>query len=108
MFDWNETPIVLLGTKAVIYITTTARTVFVPHCNKAFMTDMRSHHYHQLKFRVPATRGYHILGINHLNLSHGTVPTVSKADRTVLAAIDLLEKLETILPPLAQYKVQHL
>ena len=36
--------------KAMIYITTNARTTFAPHCNKAFVTSMSHHYYYLLEF----------------------------------------------------------
>ena len=99
-FDWNKTLIVLLKTKAMLYIATNARTTFAPHFDKMFVTGMAPHHYRLLKFFVPETRGYHILGTYRLDPAHWTLPTVSETDRTVLVATELLENLEMMPPPL--------
>ena len=84
-FNWIRTPIVPLGTKAMIYTVTDAQTTFAPHCDTAFVTGMAPHYYHLLKFCVPATRGYCKSGTYYLTLAHCMIPTVSEADRTVLS-----------------------
>ena len=97
-FDRNKTPIIQLGTKVMIHIATDTRNMFAPHCDKAFVTDIESHHYRLLNLGVPTTRGHSISGTFHLGPAQWTLPTVSKADRTVLATTKLLEK---------QYKTCH-
>ena len=108
-FDWNKTPIALLGTKEMIYIATNAWTTFAPHCDKAFITGMTQHHCHFFEFCMPATCEFCISGTYHLNSAYWTMSTVSKAHRTMLAVINLLEKLKKMppLPTSAQYKAQY-
>ena len=92
-FDWNKTTISPLRTKAMIYIVTDAWHTFTSHCDETFVTGMAPHHYHLLKICLPATHGCLILGTYHLDPARWTLLTVSKTDRTVLAATKLFEKL---------------
>ena len=79
-----------LGNKGVAYITPDARNTFAPHRNEAYTVGHAPYHHQLLKCYVPATRGYKITGTYRLDPFHWALPVVSKQDKTVTAAKDLL------------------
>ena len=85
-FNWNRTPIALLGTRGMIFIHSNSRNSFAPHCDEAFTVGRVRHHYCLLEFYVPTTRGYCISGTFRLDPTHWKLPAISEQDKTVVAA----------------------
>ena len=82
--DWNRTPIVLLGTRGMLFIHPDIHNTFAPHCNESFNMGRARHHYCLLEFYVPNTRRYRISGTFCLNPTHWKLPVISEQDKTVV------------------------
>ena len=103
-FDWNTTPLAPVGTKAMVYIHPDNHNTFVPHCNTRHVVERAPNHYRLLEFYIPATRGYRRSGTYRLMPQHCRMPTISKEDRTVEAAADLIKEMKRELPETAKSK----
>ncbi len=53
-FDFNKTPLALLGTKALIYDDTASRASWAPHATDGFYIGPASNHYRCLRFYIPS------------------------------------------------------
>ena len=65
-------------------------------------------HYRLLEMFDPNTRSYRTVGTYKLYPSHCKVPTISEADRTIIAAAELLDTIRVQIPTQADTKRQHL
>jgi len=65
-------------------------------------------HYQLLEMFDPNTRSYWASGTCKLYPTHCKVPTISEADRTIMAATELLDRIRTQIPTQAETKRQHL
>ena len=96
VFDFNKTPMALLGTKILAYINPDARGSWQAHAQDVFYVGREPLHYRLLRFFNAQTKGYIATGTYKLFPVHCRVPAVSKADRTLQAAAELLEALQTM------------
>ena len=108
-FVWNKIHIAPLGTNAMVYISNNTRNTSIPHCDEECVAGMVPHHYHLLFF-TPETPGYHILRTYCLDPSSCTLSALSKTDRTLLTATNVIGKYVSIPHPSlsAQCKANHL
>ncbi len=57
-FDYNNTPLALLGSKEFVYDDPTTRASWVPHGTNAYYVGPAFKHYCCLRFYMPGTRQY--------------------------------------------------
>ena len=91
-FDWNATPIASLETKGSVFIHPDNPNTFAPHCDNGYTVDRCNSHYQLLSFYIQATSGYQHSGTYRLYPQHCRMFTISKEDRTVEAAANLLTR----------------
>ena len=60
-----------------------------------------------IDFFNPKTRAYMKTGTYRLYPKHSNTPTISEADKTILAAGDMLQKLQQAVAPPTELKLQH-
>jgi len=65
-------------------------------------------HYRLPEMFDPNTRSYRTAGTYKLYPTHCKVPTISEADRTIIAAAELLDTIRAQIPTQAETKRQHL
>ena len=107
-FDFNRTPLAPLGTPAVVYDDPSVRGSWAPHGTDAFYVGPCIDHYRLQRFFIPSTRRYRDTGTRELYPAHCNVPTISEADRTLLAAQDLLQAARVTIPNSAAQKLSHI
>ena len=54
-FNWNATPLALLGTRRIGFTHPDNLNSFAPHCDMGYVVGRAPHHYHLLAFYIPAT-----------------------------------------------------
>jgi hypothetical protein len=54
-FNFNKTPLALLGMKALIYDDPTSRALWAPHATDGYYVGPAPNHYRCLRFYIPAT-----------------------------------------------------
>ncbi len=106
-FDYNKTPMVPLGTKALAYVDPDVRGSWAPHALDTFYVGMSPLHYRLLEFWCPETRAYLITGSYKLFPTHCTVPTISEGDRTIISAYDILDAMKAAKPDTARSRVEY-
>ena len=89
-YDFNRTPMAVLGAKALTYLDPEIRASWESHAVDAFYCGMCRQHYRLLEFFVINTRNYRMSGTYRIYPAHSSVPTISEADRTILAAKNFL------------------
>ena len=57
MFDYNQTPLAPLGTKAFVHERPNQRRTHADHGKIAYVIGPSMHHYRHLNFYIPETRG---------------------------------------------------
>merc|ERR1711938_83511 len=107
-FDYNRTPLAPIGTPAIVHDDPGARGTFAPHGTDRFYVGPAMHHYRNQTFFIPATRRYRTTGTRELYPAHCQVPTISEADRTLLAAQELLTTMGATVPTTAKQKLRHI
>ena len=106
--DWNVTPMAPLGNRAAAFITQDNRNTFAPHAIEAYVTVMAPYHYWLLEMYIPTTRGYRLTRTYSPFPSHWSVPIVSEHTSSVVAATDLLQSLQQVVPTTAKNKRQYI
>jgi hypothetical protein len=106
-FDFNKTPLALLGTKALIYDDPTSRALWAPHATDSYYVGPAPNHYWCLQFYIPATRRFRFSDTWRLYLTHCQIPIASQHDLSILAATDLLTALGGTLSTSATAKAKH-
>jgi len=106
-YDYNKTPMSILGTKSLILDDPNTRTAYAPHGTDCYYVGMARKHYRCLRFYCQLTRSYRISDTYKVYPAHCSPPTISEYDRTVLAADALLRQLHSITPLSAASKVKH-
>ena len=76
-FDWNTTPMALLGNRAVAFIAPDNRNTYTSHAEEACVTGMAPEHYQLLELFILTTRGYCLTGTYRLFPLYWSIPTVS-------------------------------
>ena len=106
-FDYNKTPMAVLGTKALAFTDPEDRAAWQTHGVDAFVVGRCPLHYRLLEFFNPKTRAYLKIGTYKLYPQHRKVPSIIKADRTLLVAVEMLKKLQIATSKQATEKMQH-
>ena len=106
-FDYNKTPMAVLGTKALAFIDPDERQSWQAHGVDAYVVGRCPLHYRLLEFYSERTRSYIKTGTYKLYPKHSLIPALSEADRTLQAAQEMLSKLQTSIPEKAQNKIDH-
>ena len=94
-FDYNKTPIAPPGTKALIYEAATRRKTWAPHAVNGWYLGPAMKHYRCGKYFIDHWRAIRIANTAKLFPTHCKIPTISEADRTVLAANELLQRIKS-------------
>ena len=97
----------VLGTKALAFIDPEDRAAWQGHGVDAFVVGRCPLHYRLLEFFNPKTRAYLKTGTYKLYPRHSKVPSISEADRTLLVAQEMLQKLQIATSKQATEKLQH-
>jgi len=85
-FDFNRTPISILGTKALAFVDPDERASWEAHGVDCYVTGRCPDHYPLLKFCVTHTKGVRKTGTYRLYPTNCKFPLILEADRTLLAA----------------------
>jgi hypothetical protein len=89
-FDYNRTPMAILGTQAVAFLDPAERASWQSHGVDCYVVGRCPLHYRLIEFFNPQTRAYFRTGTYSLYPQHSTVPTISEQDRTLTAAQDIM------------------
>ncbi len=106
-FDFNKTPLALLGTKALIYNNPTSQASWAPHATDGYYVGPAPNHYQSLRFYIPATCRFSFSNTWRLYPTHCQILIASQHDLSILAATDLLTVLSGTLPTSATAKAKH-
>ena len=90
-FDYNQTPLVPVGSNALIYNDPSDRTSFEANALKAIVVGQAILYYWCLKFWLPATRRFRISDTYRLYPAHCKIPVTLEVDETPIAAQDMLQ-----------------
>ena len=106
-FDYNKTPLAPLGSPEVLYGYPTNRNNFAPHCTDAIYVAPSMIHYCNRNYWVPYTQKMRISSSARIYPEHCKVPTILGADKTLIAASDLLMVMQSEVPHNAKAKLRH-
>ena len=106
-FGYNKTPLASLGYPAVLYDNPTDRNTFAPHCTDAIYVAPSMLHYRNRKYWVLSTQKMRISSSARIYPEHCKVPTILEEDKTIIAAADLLAKMQAAVPHTAKAKLRH-
>ena len=106
-FDYNKTPLAPLGSPTLLYDDPTNRNTFAPHCTDEIYVAPSMLHYHNRKYWVPSTQKMCISSSEKIYPAHCEVPTISEADKTLIAASDILTAMQATVPHTAKAKLRH-
>ncbi|EJK70474.1 hypothetical protein THAOC_08166 [Thalassiosira oceanica] len=95
-FDYNKTPIAVVGSKALAYDAPSTRTTFAPHATDVYYVGPALQHYRCLRFWNTKTKRFRITNTYQLFPAHCTLPTISEADKTLIAAEELLAEFKRV------------
>ena len=90
-FDYNKTPLPMVGSQALTFLDPDNCNTFQLHRLDAFVVGRAPLHYRLLQFYVTITRGFVNTGKYKLYPAHCHLPTLSKANLTLLAAHEMLD-----------------
>ena len=105
--DYNKSPLAPLGSPAVLYDDPTDRNNFAPHCKDAIYVAPSMIHYLNSKYWVPINQKMRILRSARIYPENCEVPTISEADKTLIAASDILAAMQAAVPHTAKAKLRH-
>ena len=106
-FGYNKTPLAPLRSPEVIYGDPTTRNTFAPHCTDAVYVAPSMLRYRNRKYWVPSTHKMRILSSARIYPENCKVPIISEADKTLIAASDLLTAMKASVPHTAKAKIRH-
>jgi len=106
-FDFNRTPISILGTKALAFVDPDERASWEAHGVDCYVIGRCLDHYRLLQFFVTHTKGVHRTGTHRLYPTNCKVPSLSEADHTLLVALQFLQLIKQNTPPDAADKLTH-
>ncbi len=107
-FDFNKTPLVPLGTKALIYDDQTSHASWAPHATDSFYVGPASNHYRCLQLYIPSTRRFRFSNMWHLYPTHCQIPVTLQHDLSIAAAADILQSLGGTVPTTTTAKIKHI
>jgi len=106
-FDFNQTPIYILGTKALAFVDQDERASWEAHRGDCYVTGRYPDHYYLLNFFLTHTKGVRRTGTYRFYPANFKVSLLSKADHTLLAAQQFLQIIKQNTPPGAADKITH-
>ena len=106
-FYYNKNPLEPLGSPAVLYDNPTNKNTFAPHCTDAIYVAPSMLHYCNINFWVPSTHKMLISSSARIYPENYEVPTISEADKTLVAASDILMVMQSAVPHTAKAKIRH-
>ena len=90
-FSYNKTPLIPVGTKALVYNDPSDKTSFEARALEAFVVSWAMLHYRYLIVWLPGTKGFQISDTYKLYPAHCRLPAISENDETLIAAQDMLQ-----------------
>ena len=106
VFDFNKTPIFILGSKSLAYIDPDKRAAWEQQAEDDFYIGRCPMHYIFLFF-ITIMRRYQKTGTYKVMPMHCKVPTALEQDKTIIAATELIEALSETAPSAANDKSRH-
>ena len=106
-FNYNKTPLVPVGTKALVYNDPSDRTSFEARALEAFVVSWALLHYRCLRFWLPGTNGFRISDTYKLYPAHSRLPAISESDETLIAAQDMLQAYKKLTVKRTRDKLEH-
>ena len=106
-FDYNKTPMAPLGSPAVIYDNPTTRNNFASHFTDAIYVEPSMIHYRNRKYWVPSTHKMRISSSTRIYPDHCKIPTISEADKILIAASDLVTSMKAAVPNTKKEKLRY-
>jgi hypothetical protein len=103
-FNFNKMPLAPLGTNTLVNNNPPTRAPWAPHATDGFYVGPANNHYHCLCFYIPSTWSFCFTDTWRLYSAHCQVPVAS----TLIAAANLFEQHEQMIPTTASAKLQHL
>jgi hypothetical protein len=107
-FNFNKTPLALLGTKALIYDNPASCASWAPHATDGFYVGPASNHYRCLRFFIPSTQCFRFSNTWCLYPTHCQIPVTSQHDLSIVAAADILKALGNTVPTMTTEKIRHI
>ena len=107
-FDFSKTPLMPLGTKALIYNEPATCASWAPHSTDGFYVGPAIDNYCCLQFYIPATRRFFFSNTWHLCPSHCQAPVLLEQDKTLWLVGNIFEKLGGTTHTTASAKMKHL
>jgi hypothetical protein len=107
-FDFNKTPLALLGTKALIYNNPDSRASWAPHATDGYYIGPAVDHYRCLHFYIPATQRFRFADTWHLYPTHCQILVASQHDLSIAATEDLLASLGGSVPVSINDKIKYI
>lgn len=106
-FNWNRTPLTILGANALTFLDPTTRRIWEPHAVNVFVVGFTPLHYRLLEFFNPQIGGCVITGTHKLYPAYCRIPTISEGDGMLILVTDLLEQFKKIVTCSAKQKATH-
>ena len=106
-FNYNATPLAPPGIKSLIYEAPSRRTAWAPHAIDGWYLGPAMKHYRCGRYFIPSTRAVRIASTTKHFPTHCSVPTISEADRTLLAAAELINIIDTSATLATKEKIKH-
>ena len=106
-YDFNRTPMSVIGSRALAYVDPTVRAAWEPHALDTFYVSICPQHYRLLEFFIDKTKNCRTSGTYRVYLAHCKLPTISEEDSTIIAATELVRALDTTIPTNAAVKLKH-
>lgn len=76
LFNFNQTPLYIMGTKALVYIDPEVRASWEPHALDMFYVERCKKHYMLLEFWINKTQNYRTTGTYKIYPAHCDVSTL--------------------------------
>ena len=106
-FNWNQTPLAPVGSRALSFLDSTIRNTCQSHAIDTWYVGPSMVHYREMYFNNPRTGYCTSSGTYKLFPTHSRMPTITKDDHTTMAATDLLDMFKKIVPVNASQKRNH-
>ena len=107
VFDFDKTPISILGSKSLSYIDPDTRAAWEQHAEDGLYIGRCPMHYRLLEFFITSMRSYQKTGTYKVMPMHCKVPIMSDQDKTIIAATELIESLRETTPSTDTDKSRH-
>lgn len=106
-FDFNKTPLAILGAKAVAYVDPTVRATWEPHALGGLVTGMCLIHYRLIEVYIEKTKSIRKCGTYRVSPTHCHNPTMAEEDKTIIATADLITQMNATIPKTATTPIAH-